>query len=147
MVFVLPLLFNPGAYDIFEFPKNLWMKSLTVLMLGGMVLEYFRGNLKKLHLHSKHSAWITVFVCILMLSLIVSLRPEVSFWGGYVREGGVINMIFYALLFVLGLQVFNHKEHREKFLLVTLYSGVLVAIYALIQQLGIDIFPRSATDL
>lgn len=147
MVFVLPLLFNPFGYDLFEFPKNLWMKSLALIMAGGLVIEYFRGNLKRFHLSTNHQAWLSVLLGILVLSLIVSIRPEVSFWGGYVRQGGIINMLFYILLFVLGLQVFNDKSQREKFLQVTMVSGVIVAVYALMQQIGVDYFSESATDV
>jgi len=147
MVFVLPLLFNPWAYDLFEFPKNLWMKSMALIMAGGLVFEYFRGNLKRFHLSHNHQVWLSIFLGILVLSLIVSSRPEISFWGGYVRQGGVINMLFYGLLFVLGLQVFNDKARREKFLQVTMVSGVIVAVYALLQQIGVDYFSASATDI
>lgn len=146
-VFVLPLILNPFCYDMYAVPKNTVFK-LSIATLGILfLLEKISNKKSHFRLSTKQIQAILVFLSVLALSIIFAIRPEVSFWGAFSRQGGVINMLFYVLLFLLSIQILRKKKDQILLLKTISYSGLLVSIYAIIQQLGLDIFSSESTDL
>lgn len=141
LVFLVPLLFNPWGVDMYEMPKNTVLK-LGIGLLGLLwALESLRKKRIKIFLSKRMALVLLFFVVLLGLSWITSERPTMSFWGSYYKQGGVVNMIYYLLLFILSMDFFSAKENRILFLKVLSYSGCVVSIYALAQRIGFDFLP------
>jgi O-antigen ligase len=147
LVFALPLIFNPWGFDMYEIPKNTLLKvaiaTLTILHL----VEKFRSKRTNICLSQNQLYAILAFLTILALSLIFAIRPNVSFWGTYARQGGVINMLFYVLLFLTSLDFLQKKTHQILTLKTLSFSGLLVSLYALLQWAGLDIFSTETTAI
>ncbi len=146
MVFLIPLVFNPWGVDIYEIPKNTVFK----VGVGGLgilwVIEALREKRLRFFFSQKTALCLLFFVLVLVLSWLVSVRPSVSFWGTYYKQGGIVNMLYYLLFFILATDFFSLKGNRLSFLRALTWSGALVSSYALVQKLGVDFLPDSIAD-
>jgi O-antigen ligase len=147
MVFLLPLIFNPLGYDMYGMPKNVVLKVGVSLMVLAFIWEAFKKKKWVLFWSEGQRRVLAVFLLILAISWAMAIRPHLSFWGGYFRQGGLINMLHYVVLFVLTLQVLRTKRNQKTFMKVLSLSGLLVAIYAIFQKMGIDVFPTGHTEI
>ena len=147
IVFGIPLVFYFWGYDMYEVPKNVFFKiCLSVILIGYCIDVYLKKRINVLtNKYINYS--VLAFLLILILSLIFALRPNVSFWGSFFRQGGVVNMLHYIALFFVGLQILNTEKNRIFFLKALSLSGLLVGLYAIIQKFGIDIFSSTTTAI
>ena len=146
-VLLVPLAFNPWGFDMFEIPKNLILKTgISILAIIYLINSLKTGKLT-LNLNKLQLKILGAFLIILALSYLVAINPNLSFFGTYFRQGGLINMIFYVLLFLLAINFFQKPKHKLLFLKLLSITGVIISTYAIIQQFGIDIFPTSATEI
>lgn len=151
-LFVLPLIFNPWGFDSYEIPKNIFLKVLVSILAGGILIDLLSKKSAAFPLSDRARNFILLFLGIIGLSTFMSLRPEISFFGTYFRQGGVLNLLNYAVLFFVGLfyfdPAFNSDAAREKHFFKTIFwSGMLVSSYAILQKLGLDFYDHSITDI
>lgn len=152
VLFVLPLIFNPWGFDSYEIPKNIFFGILTGLLVVGVLAHFLSQKENTFCLSSGQKRILAVLIFILGLSLLTSLRPEISFFGTYYRQGGVINALSYIGFFLVGLFYFEGPSSQvdqkvQKFFKTVLISGLLVALYGGLQKLGVDIYESSTTDV
>jgi len=146
-ILLVPLIFNVWGFDIYEIPKNILFKIGMATALLIFLLKDFWSKEKKLHI-SKRQIWLTAgLVAILGLSLVTGIRPQISFFGSYYRQGGTINMLFYIVAFVLTLQILHEKKDKILFLRGLSVVGSIMSVYAIIQKLGLDIFSTETTAI
>ncbi len=158
-IFIVPLYFSFlfPTYNIFEFSKFFIFKIAVWLLLLLTIIKIslsgeqfcfkdFFSNLKKY--------WLIpiIFILGLALSLVFSFNPIQSFFGSYDRQAGYLSYLFGFFWF--GLIVFNIRtidnrlfrksqpdslEKKIKRVLIAVsLSGLLVALYGVLQILGID---------
>jgi O-antigen ligase len=147
LIFSLPLFFFPWAMDMYEVPKNILLKVGVSLLCVLYLLEEWDQKKFTLYLGKSQAIWVLAFLGILALSYLFAYRPHISFWGDYVRQGGIYNMLNYVLLFLVSLKFLQKKEDRERVFKVTSVVGVVLSMYAVLQSLGVDIFPEQVTDV
>ncbi len=151
-LFCLPLIFNPFGFDMYETPKNIVFGAMASLLAVGTIADLLSSKKPTVYISKKQSLFFLIYLAIITLSLLTSIRPEVSFFGTYFRQGGVLNMLLYAVFFLLGLFYLSEakgtsEKKAESLLKVVLSSGLVVAAYALLQALGFDIYDSSVTDI
>lgn len=157
LLFILvPLVLTPWNFELFEFNKMLVTYALTGLIvlswtLKVMVLGRFSWNRTVLDIP------ILLFTFSQFVSAIFSMDPHVSWFGYYSRfNGGMFSVICYALLYFAFTNNFylfpNNLTNLSKptetvddsgkfiyrLLLTNLFTGMLVAIYGVLERLGID---------
>ena len=81
---------------------------------------------------------LVIFLSSQFLSTIISIDSRTSLFGYYSRfHGGLFSTVCYSLLF-WGLVSNIDKNKAFKLLKISLFSGLLVSSYAILQRLGID---------
>ena len=146
-ILLIPLVFNPWGFDMYEIPKNTLLKIGILATIIATLIAGWKNKKKTFHITKEQIYAIALFLLILGLSLIISLRPEISFWGSYFRQGGVVNMLFYIALFLLAVNIFKEKKNRQTFLKSLSIVGLIISVYAILQKLGIDIFSAETTAI
>ncbi len=152
-IFIIPLYFSVAfpTYNIFELSKLAIFKILVWLLLFLTVTKLIFiktafANLKK-YIFSP-----LVFIVGLGLTLIPSINITQSFFGSYDRQAGYLSYLFYFLWFVLllfNIRTIDNRIFRsgqkdkleskiDRILIVVSGAGFLVALYGILQILGID---------
>ncbi len=151
-LFALPLLFYPQGFDAYEIPKNIFFGVMTSLLIVGTLAYSLSKEQVSFPLSKGQKRGLILLLTVLALSLLTSLRPEISFFGTYYRQGGVLNALTYIGFFLVGLVYLQGtpKEEERKvqlFFKTVFFSGLLVALYAILQKLGLDIYESTTTDI
>lgn len=137
LFFLVPLVFTGDTSELFELNKMWLTWGLTIIIVltwsTKMILQK-RFYLQRTPLDIP----IVLFLLSQIISTMFSLDPYVSFWGYYSRfNGGLLSTVTYIVLyyaFVSNLE----KKHVLKLLQVTLFSGLVVALWGLPSHFGYD---------
>ncbi|MFZ4631977.1 MAG: oligosaccharide repeat unit polymerase [Patescibacteria group bacterium] len=164
IIFIVPLYFSLlfPTENIFELSKSVIFKILLYLILFLSLIKlafyYSDGifknikNSKVLIKLNKHHLIPGIFILGLGVSLFFSINLAQSFFGSYRSQAGYLNYLAYFIWFVLlvfniktinnEINADNKKESIQKkiqHILITItLSGFLVAVYGILQILGID---------
>lgn len=137
LFFFVPLVFTGDTSELFELNKMWLTWSLTIIIMFAWcskMLVQKRFVIQRTPLDIP----ILLFLVSQIISTIFSLDQYVSFWGYYSRfNGGLLSTITYTLLyyaFVSNLE----KKHILRSLHVTLFSGIIVALWGLPSHFGYD---------
>jgi putative inorganic carbon (hco3(-)) transporter len=135
IVIVTPLLFTAATYEIFELPK------ITFLYLSSGLLAILVGvKIIRTEVFST-SPILTPLLFILaayVLSTLFAFESYTSITGYYTRfHGGLLSISAYLIIAYSALELIK-KHQLTKILDWALIGGVIVAVYALLQKIGID---------
>jgi len=79
-----------------------------------------------------------IFLGSQLISTIISIDPQTSWFGYYSRfNGGLFSTISYLLLYWAFVSNVG-KEKVTKLIIISLWSGLLISIYGVLERLGID---------
>lgn len=139
VILALPLLNLPPWFS----PAQWGGVIIFRIVLTVLIFLFIWQNLFKREFFSpKFSRDVKVIIFLLLallgiflLATIFSLDPRFSFWGSPVRAGGFLNFIFYIIFAILAFLTLNNKAWQKIWDLVFVV-GVLVSIFALLQQFG-----------
>ncbi|HSW87816.1 MAG TPA: O-antigen ligase family protein [Candidatus Saccharimonadales bacterium] len=137
LFFFVPLVFTGDTSELFELNKMWLTWGLAIIIIFAWcskMLVQKRFSIQRTPLDIP----ILLFLLSQIISTIFSLDQYVSFWGYYSRfNGGLLSTITYILLyyaFVSNLE----KKHVLRILHVTLFSGLIVALWGLPSHFGYD---------
>lgn len=133
LFFLVPLIWLPINYELFEFNKMILTYFLTIVIVGSwflkiLITKNFRFKRTFLDLP------ILIFLASNILSTIFSIDPHTSIFGYYSRfHGGLLSTIAYILLY---FSLVNNLDKKKvtKLIIVGLISGFLVAVYGILQH-------------
>lgn len=144
--FLVPLVMYPTTFELFEFNK-IWILfgiSLIIFLLWfSKIVITGEFKIRRTPLDFP----LLLFLLSQIISSIFSLDPYVSFWGYYSRfNGGLLSTITYIFLyyaFASNLTLHTTSEKLQnlasyRVLLVSLISGVCVALWGLPSHFGYD---------
>jgi len=137
LFFLTPLLLSTRSYELFEFPKMLFIYGITIVVVAswlGSVLVSGKVIWKK--------SWLDPVLLLILvtqfISTLVSLHPHTSWYGYYSRfHGGMLSTICYALL-AWAFVRFARKKWIEDMFLAAIASASLVSLYGVAEHFGID---------
>jgi len=153
VIFIIPLYFSVvfPTYNIFELSKLSLFKIFVWLLLFLTLtkLIFVKSATRWL---KKYLFFPVIFIIGLGLTLLPSINITQSFFGSYDRQAGYLSFLFYFLWFVLlafniwslDNRIFrSHGEDKvedkiNRIIVVATFSGFLVAIYGVLQILGVD---------
>lgn len=164
IIFIVPIYFSIvfPTYNFFELGKLFFFKIfiwlLFFLTVIKLVFFYSPGILSGRSLKEKHSFlkkyFLVPFLFILGLgmSLFFSINRTQSFFGSYDRQSGFLSYLFYFFGFILIVfnvltikNSFSREESKDRLaqkvnrmVVAMALSGLVVAIYGILQILGID---------
>ena len=137
LIFLTPLIFSQSNSELFELPKMYFVYFLTILITTFHLINVFQ---KKAPLHRKTFLDIPLLIFFIsqLISTYYSIDPHTSFFGYYSRlNGGLLSLICYLLLYFT-LSVYIDSDFKDKFINFSLFSALLVSIYAIAEHFGID---------
>ena len=141
------LVFNPLGYNVYELPK-LWLVSLLVAIVAlSSAVDAWKNDRFHLPLGGVVGMLLSAWIVSLVLSTVFAEAPWQSLFGDGNRLGGLLAQLVYVLVFLLALVGLASQTARRKFFRVSLLLSIPVAVYALLQAQGVDIyFPSSVQD-
>lgn len=111
--------------------------GLTVIIVGAWIVK-MAAKKEITIVKTPLDIPIALFVASQLVSTLFSIDPHVSWFGYYSRfNGGMMSIISYVLLYYAFVSNWNHKSLLP-LLKVILVTGGLVAIYGVLERLGID---------
>ena len=139
-----PLFFNYFYPTSIDLDKLVVFKIFTLLLLFAVVWHFSKFQIKISQGILKNVLPLGLLFIFLIISLLFSVDPAMSWLGTYDRQEGLISWLFYGLwatLLVLHLNSIPENLRLIKinsFLKVISISGLLVSFYAILQILGWD---------
>lgn len=154
LFFVTPFAMTNVNHELFEFNKMIlvYIFSILIFFLWGLkMISEKRFFIRR----TVFDIPILLFLVSQIISTIFSMDTHTSFWGYYSRfNGGLLSMICYVLLYyaLVSNFFFDKEKAREvgtKILIVSLFSGGIVALWGIPSHFGFDptcmIFGRGLT--
>lgn len=110
---------------------------LTTLIVAIHLYRFSRYKIPLLHL-SPHSIVLLIFLGTQIISTLISVDPHTSIFGFYSRlNGGLLSIICYITLALI-LPLYLDEKLKNYLIYTSLFSGLLVSIYGILQHFGID---------
>ncbi len=135
LFFAIPLVFYPKTSEVFELNKMIAVYIFTVLIVGIWVIKMI-ANKKIIFRRTILDVPILVFLGSQLISTIFSIDSRTSFFGYYSRfNGGLLSLICYCLLYWAFVSNMNQKKTIYS-MLYLISSGVIVAIYGILEHFG-----------
>ncbi len=137
LVLLVPLLLTPVNYELFEYNKMMAVYGITAVIIlawvGKMIVQ------KRISIATTpFDIHIGFFVLSQLISALFSIDPHISWFGYYSRfNGGMISIFCYTLLFYAFVSNIS-KDMVKKLTVLLLTTGSLVAVYGVLEHVGID---------
>lgn len=134
---LVPLVFTSKTSELFEFPKMWLTFVLTIIIVASWIAKMILQ--KRIHIQrTPLDIPLMLFLASQIISTIFSLDPHVSLWGYYSRfNGGLLSIIAYIVLYYALISNLSSK-HIFKLLSISLFSGLIVALWGLPSHFGLD---------
>ena len=137
LFFVTPIILSPYNSESFEIPKMYFVYLLTIFIIFFHALNYFKKNTSLFVSHPLNFPLI-VFLSSQIVATIFSIDRYTSFFGYYSRlNGGLLSLLVFSLLFFI-IQNYLNPKFIKKIILFSLISGIIIAIYGILEHFGID---------
>lgn len=134
---LLPLIFSPLNYEIFEFSKMVFLYSLTLIILSTWLAKIITQQ--QFNWPPGLFFWpIIIFLLTQVIATVFSLHPFTSFFGYYTRQnGGLLSYLAYSILCFAAINNLSFRQLKNLFRL-SLISTIVMVIYAILQHFGLD---------
>ena len=137
LFFCTPLIFTQSNSELFELPKIYFVYFITILIAFTHLINVLNKNVPLIKKNILNFFLIFFFLSQL-ISTWFSIDPHVSFFGYYSRlNGGLLSLIIYIVLFLI-LNVYIDQKFLQKIINFSLFSALLVSIFAIAEHFGID---------
>jgi O-antigen ligase len=126
-----PLLINKSFFFPFVCPKTIFFRIMVdVIFSAYIVLAIFNKKYRP----KVNSLFIVIalFLLILILTSVVGVNFERSFWSTFERMTGLLTFFHLFGFFIVLTSVFKKREDWEKILGVSIVVGVILSLYILL---------------
>lgn len=126
----------PLTYDQFDIAKVFVMRAFMLVALAAWAWKMLMvgGRLRR----TKADWFIVAFLGWVTVTTFTSISPATAFWGKYRRFEGLASFITYAVVFFLVVQLVDRPSRIRSLARSLFIGGVLVALYGVMQALGLD---------
>ena len=135
------LIIIPNIFLNFEIAKIVFARSIILILFLIIGLNLIRKKIIYIPSILKDKN-IVKCIILLFLSLIISIlssvAPQLSFFGSYFRMQGVYSFLHYILLFILLLFSFQKDLQWKKINKIIVFIFVFLIILSILQFLGVD---------
>lgn len=140
----------PKGDNVFALPKVVLFKVLVLLLLLFTIIKFLlffsasKGYpvsmifLKNIGIGYLRFLFLLFFLLALSLSALFSPWAELSFYGTYSRQMGLVSYIYFFLFFVLLLVNIRTRAQIEWIIKAAVWGSVAVCAYGLVQAAGQD---------
>jgi Flp pilus assembly protein TadD/O-antigen ligase len=134
----VPLFFNPRTERVFEPDKLAWVVVLGLLALWALAVGWVERPSLPAGRPRPVILAVALAVVVLVVGTVLSTVPTVSLWGTYRRGQGLLVDLALVLLFAAVARSAGSGPSRARVVRILALVTVPVALYALLQRLGID---------
>lgn len=150
---IVPLLLTPWNYELFEYNKMIGVYAVTAIIGASWLVKMIAQKEVKIA-KTPLDIPIVLFGLSQLVSAIFSMDPHVSWFGYYSRfNGGMWSVISYVILYyalVSNVDIFTAslekaksvapavQQGMTKLLKISLFTATIVALYGVLEHLGID---------
>lgn len=134
LVFLLPLFFLPGLFNVTELPKQLLLITfISVALFCWFLHGLIRGE-AKFKWNPFLYGPILILVLVWIISTIFSYSRYGSFWGWpLVPAESLLSLILFSLFFFLVVHIFQKREEFIFLLKLIVLSGFFAALFGILQ--------------
>ncbi len=137
LFFLVPLVFTSSTSELFELNKMWVTWSLAIVIIMSWVTKMILTRELKIQ-RTPLDIPLMLFLIAHIIATIFSLDQRISWWGYYSRfNGGLLSILTYVVLYYAFVTNLGKKE-VIKTLLVSLASGLVVALWGLPSHFGYD---------
>ncbi|HVZ58328.1 MAG TPA: O-antigen ligase family protein [Patescibacteria group bacterium] len=137
LFFLVPLFFTSNTSELFELNKMWLTWGLTVIIMGAWIIKMTAERKISIR-RTPLDLPLVLFLFSQLISTIISLDSHTSFWGYYSRfNGGFLSLLTYTLLYFAFVSNVT-LEKAKRYFLVTIFSGIIVALWGLPSHFGYD---------
>ena len=137
LFFLVPLILWPYTSELFEFNKMILVYIFTTLIASTWLVRMIISR-KFIFRRTILDIPLFIFLGSQFISTILSIDPLTSWFGYYSRfNGGLLSTLSYLLLYWAFVSNVT-REGAKKIINITLWSAVVVAVYGVLERLGID---------
>ena len=136
---LVPLIFTPINFELFEFPKFIILLSGTLVITAAWAIHIYQSKDFKIFAHPSIIHY-SLFIILLTQSLatLFSINPYTSFWGYYSRfHQGLLTTICYTIIYFAAVK-WSDTKSTQKLIKITVYTSYMVSLFAIAQHFGID---------
>ena len=148
---IAPLFTNPYSALPFEEAKVLLLRSIAILSLPFLVFVLLNEKGRKNEQSESGSVWhsglavaVLIIAYALVVSTVFSVFPSGSFLGMYLRRQGTYTSLCYLYFFFVILNTTHTRRQIDRLIFTMLLTSFTVAVWAILQRLGIDPHVRIA---
>src|SRR3989344_2909173 len=136
---LVPLVIFRDFISPFHFGKIMVFRSLIEILLVFYIVLVWSD---KSYLPKRDRIFwsLFAFTAIFGLTSLTSIQPYESFWGTLERMGGAWSFLHYFIFFVMLVSIFRTKNDWLRLLDVTIFVGLLSALYGFAQKTDIQFF-------
>jgi tetratricopeptide (TPR) repeat protein len=164
-VIVAPLFFDVYSSRVFEPDKLSVVRSIALMMIVAWLVKVIDGSAWSAppaagpppggeEAPSRPSLWqrlsavpLVVPTILLMgsylLSTILSVAPQISLWGSYMRLQGTYTTYSYIVIFFLMLGSLCQREQVDRLCSTIILTSLPISLYGILQHFGLDSLPWS----
>lgn len=138
LFFLTPLLLSPISFEVFEFPKMLFVYLLTTFIVTLWIIRQIKEG-RIIFQKTFLDLPLVLFLISQVISTIISTDRHTSIFGYYSRfHGGLLSTIAYSLLYWALVSNIDYKKRKSIIINSSLASAFLISIYAILQHFGVD---------
>lgn len=149
IVFLIPVIFNftLANYSVFDLFKEAVFRIILSFILVVYIAKIFVQGKIILRGNGKIFLFILFLIVSFFISSLLSIHPNLSFWGSYERQQGFYSLVNYLLFFTLLILNLQNFKQIRRLIIVAVMAGAVVCFYGLIQFFGLDPFLWEETAL
>ncbi len=141
IAFVTPLLFAPFTVDIFEFPKQVFLYTLVLILLLAWLFKFILEGQVKIS-KTPLDLPILLFLAVYVVSTIFAPIKYTALLGIFGRfHGGLISILAYILLYYIVVSNLKTLKDVASLVWAFILSGSIVAILGTTQYFGLNFLP------
>ena len=133
LILFTPLVINRSSFFPFVTPKTIYFRILVEIIFAAYLFLVISSPRYRPKINGL-SITLFIFLFILVLTSILGVNFERSFWSTYERMTGLFTQFHLLIFFIVLTSVFKEIKDWEKFLAVSVFVGVLLSLNVLLGQ-------------
>ncbi len=145
-----PLFFDVYSSRVFEPDKIALIRSIALLMVGAWIVKQIETGLPKTSLAESARALVRAnplvlptlaVVVVYIVTTILSVASNVSFWGSYQRMQGTYTTFSYIVIFLITAGALRTRAQFDRAINTAIVTSFPIALYGIIQHFQLDPLP------
>ena len=149
-IIVAPLYFNVYSSRVFEPDKVSLVRSLALVMAGAWLVKQIETGFPKTSVREmirsafRNNPLVIPTLAVTMvyiISTVLSVAPNVTFWGSYQRLQGTYTTLSYLVIFLCAASALRMRAQLDRAINTAIVTSFPIAFYGILQHYQLDPLP------